>query len=255
MERWRVHDRDFELSEIDPGATHDAPGDEATTKEAFKALRKELADWQQRLYAEKTQSLLVVIQAIDGGGKDSTIKKVFRGVNPQGCCVTSFKAPTEHELAHDFLWRVHNAAPEHGEIGVFNRSHYEDVLIVRVHELVPEKVWRGRYRIINEFERGLVEAGTTIVKLFLHLSKDEQKRRFDTRQADPTKHWKYKPEDEIERQYWDDYQLAFREAIAETSTDEAPWYVVPADHKWYRNWVVATILTDTFKRMNPQYPS
>jgi PPK2 family polyphosphate:nucleotide phosphotransferase len=256
VEQWQVKPgADVDLSAIDPASIDGAPGDEEATKEAFKALRHELADAQERLYAEKAQSLLVVIQAIDGGGKDSTIKKVFRGVNPQGCRVASFKKPTEQELAHDFLWRVHKVTPETGEIGVFNRSHYEDVLIVRVHNLVPERVWRERYDIINAFEHGLLQARTRIVKLFLHISKDEQKRRFEKRQENPTKRWKYKSEDEEERKYWDDYQAAFRDAIANTSTDEAPWFVVPADNKWYRNWVVATILAETLRDMDPQYPA
>ena len=250
MERWRTSD----LRSVDPDSVDGAPGDRAATTTEFERLRAELDVWQEKLYAEKRQALLVVIQAIDGGGKDGTIGKVFRGVNPQGCRVTSFKAPTDEELAHDFLWRVHKATPEHGEIGVFNRSHYEDVLIVRVHELVPEKVWRERYRIINEFEHNLAEANTTVVKFFLHISKEEQKRRFDKRKKDPTKRWKFRPEDEHEREYWDAYQDAFAEAIAETSTGEAPWHVVPANNKWYRDWVVASVLDATFRRMNPQYP-
>ncbi len=251
MERWRVSD----LTKVDSTSTDGAPGDEAATKDAFKALRHELADWQERIYAEKRQSLLVVIQAIDGGGKDSTIKNVFRGVNPQGCRVTSFKEPSEDELAHDFLWRVHKGTPAKGEIGVFNRSHYEDVLVVRVHDIVPESVWRPRYRTINDFERGLTEANTRIVKFFLHISKDEQARRFKKRQENPATRWKYNPDDEKKRERWDDYQTAFRDAIADTSTDEAPWYVIPADHKWFRNWVAATILVDTLRAMNPQYPA
>ncbi|HZN15214.1 MAG TPA: PPK2 family polyphosphate kinase, partial [Acidimicrobiales bacterium] len=182
-------------------------------------------------------------------------KNVFKGVNPQGCRVASFKKPSEEELAHDFLWRVHKVTPKRGEIGVFNRSHYEDVLVVRVHDLVPEPVWQERYDIINDFEHNLSQAGTRIVKLFLHISKDEQQRRFEKRQENPSKRWKYKPEDEEERKYWDDYQAAFGDAIAQTSTDAAPWYVVPANHKWYRDWVVATILTTTVAAMDPQYPA
>jgi PPK2 family polyphosphate:nucleotide phosphotransferase len=251
MELWRTSDG----TSVDPGSTDGAPGDHDATREAFRDLRDQLAGWQERLYAEDAQSLLMVLQAIDGGGKDSTIKKVFRGVNPQGCRVTSFKVPSDDELDHDILWRVHKAAPAKGEIGIFNRSHYEDVLVVRVHELVPEAVWRARYGVINDFEHGLAAAGTRIVKFFLHISKDEQARRFEKRKADPTKRWKYKPEDEKEREYWADYQAAFSEAIANTSTDEAPWYVIPADHKWYRNWAVAKILVDTLADMNPQYPA
>jgi PPK2 family polyphosphate:nucleotide phosphotransferase len=250
MQRWRVR----ELAEVDPDSTEGAPGDRDATTAAFKDLRDELIDWQERLYAEHKQSLLVVLQAIDGGGKDGTIKTVFEGVNPQGCRVTSFKAPSDEELAHDFLWRVHKATPARGEIGVFNRSHYEDVLVVRVHDLVPESVWRPRYAIINNFEAALTAAGTRIVKFFLHISKDEQADRFEKRKTDPNKRWKYNPDDEKERERWDDYQAAFAEAIATTSTDDAPWYVVPADHKWYRNWVVASALVDALREMNPQYP-
>jgi PPK2 family polyphosphate:nucleotide phosphotransferase len=255
MKRWLAGGAGFDLSAIDPDGTDGAPGDEDATKAAFKALRHELADWQERLYAESSQALLIVLQAIDGGGKDSTIKKVFRGVNPQGCRVVSFKEPSEEELAHDFLWRVHKRAPAKGEFGVFNRSHYEDVLVVRVHNMVPEPVWRDRYHVINAFEHGLTQADTRIVKFFLHISKEEQARRFKSRQERPDKHWKYNPGDEKERQHWDDYQAAFADAITATSTDEAPWYVVPANHKWYRNWVVASILVDTLRDMNPQYPA
>ena len=251
MVRWQGG----KLADVDPGSTADAPGDKDETIDAFEKLRDEIDDWQQRLYAEREQALLVVIQAIDAGGKDGTIKKVFTGVNPQGVRVTSFKEPSEDELAHDFLWRVHKATPGKGEIGVFNRSHYEDVLIVRVHDIVPEKVWRARYGIIRDFERSLVAARTRVVKLFLHISEDEQKQRFEARQENPDKHWKYNPADEKERERWDDYQRAFEDAINETSTDDAPWYVIPANHKWYRNWLVATILVDTLREMNPQYPT
>jgi PPK2 family polyphosphate:nucleotide phosphotransferase len=254
--QWRVPPgTQLDLAAIDPASTDDAPGDEDATGDVFKALRHELADLQLRLYAEGTQALLVVLQAIDGGGKDGTIRKVFRGVNPQGVRVTSFKQPSEEELRHDFLWRVHENTPEKGEIGVFNRSHYEDVLIVRVHDIVPEAVWRPRYRIINDFEHGLAAAGTRIVKFFLHISKNEQARRFAKRQEDPEKRWKYNAADEKERAFWDDYQAAFRDAITETSTDAAPWYVVPADNKWYRDWVVASTIVDTLRDMDPRFPA
>jgi PPK2 family polyphosphate:nucleotide phosphotransferase len=255
MSKWRIKPgADVVLADIDTAATPDAPGDKDATVDAFKALRHELRDWQRAFYAEKERALLVVFQAIDGGGKDSTIRKVFMGVNPQGCRVTSFKEPSERELAHDFLWRVHAVAPEKGEIAIFNRSHYEDVLIVRVHELVPEPVWRERYRIINDFEHNLAEAGTRIVKFFLHISREEQQRRFESRQRVPEKRWKYNPADEKEAKHWDDYQAAFADALDHTSTEEAPWHVIPADHKWYRNWAVATVLVDTFRELNPQYP-
>jgi PPK2 family polyphosphate:nucleotide phosphotransferase len=255
MPPWRIPaGHAVDLATIDPAAVNDAPGDKDATVAAFKQLRHELREWQRALYAERKQALLVVFQAIDGGGKDSTIRKVFMGVNPQGCRVTSFKQPTERELAHDFLWRVHAATPEKGEIGIFNRSHYEDVLVVRVHELVPESVWRDRYRIINDFEHNLAAAGTRIVKFLLHISRDEQERRFESRQSTPEKRWKWNPADEAEAKHWDDYQAAFADAVEKTSTDEAPWFVIPANHKWYRNWAVATVLAETLREMNPQYP-
>ena len=242
------------LPDRDPGATHGAPGDERITAAVANELNNELAELQNRLSAEAGQSLLVVLQAIDAGGKDGTIRRVFSGVNPQGCEVTSFKVPTEEELAHDFLWRVHKAVPAKGEIGIFNRSHYEDVLVVRVHELVPKSVWRARYRMINDFERLLTASGTTIVKFFLHISKEEQAARFRKRLEQPQKNWKFRQGDLDERAYWDEYQHAFEEALTKTSTEDAPWYVIPANHKWYRDWSVLTILVETLRRMDPKYP-
>ena len=200
------------------------------------------------------ERLLVVLQAIDAGGKDGTIRSVFDGVNPQGVKVTSFKKPSAEELAHDYLWRVHHHTPAAGEIAIFNRSHYEDVLVVRVHGLVPEPRWRARYRHIREWERMLHDEGTTIVKLFLHISKDEQRERLQERIDDPTKRWKWHPGDLAERQRWDDYQLAFAEAIAETSTDRAPWFVIPANRNWFRNLVVSGILVETLEAMAPRIP-
>jgi PPK2 family polyphosphate:nucleotide phosphotransferase len=256
MAAWRIEPgSSVDLGAIDPASTVGAPGDKEATNEAMRQIRDEIAELQVPLYAESTQALLVVLQAIDGGGKDGTIRKVFKGVNPQGCRVASFKKPTERELAHDFLWRVHQVVPQKGEIGVFNRSHYEDVLVVRVHNLVPESEWRPRYRIINDFEHGLAAAGTRIVKFLLHISREEQQRRFEKRKTTPEKQWKYKPEDEEEAKYWDDYQAAFRDAVAQTSTPDAPWYVIPADNKWYRNWAVASVVLDALKDMNPQFPS
>jgi PPK2 family polyphosphate:nucleotide phosphotransferase len=253
--RWRVAPgTDVDLDALDAASTEGAPGDKQETKAALDDLRKRLRELQDRLWAEQKQSLLVVLQAMDGGGKDGTIKHVFRGVNPQGCRVTSFKKPTEDELAHDFLWRVHKVTPALGEIGIFNRSHYEDVLVVRVHDLVPEPVWRGRYELINAFESGLAAASTRVVKFYLHISKEEQAERFRRRLERPDKRWKFKTGDLAERERWDDYMKAFREAIAETSTEVAPWYVIPADKKWYRNWAVLTTLLDVLHDMDPQYP-
>jgi PPK2 family polyphosphate:nucleotide phosphotransferase len=211
-----------------------------------------LFELQERLYAEHSRALLVVFQAMDTGGKDGTIKRVFRGVNPTGCQVTSFKAPSEEELAHDFLWRIRKAVPRYGHIGIFNRSHYEDVLIVRVRELVPEPIWRGRYERINTFERDLVESGVQILKFFLHISKDEQKERLEARLADKDKLWKFDVGDLAERKRWDDYQKAYAEALAKCSTRWAPWIIVPANRKWFRDLVVASAIVDKLESMDPQ---
>ena len=253
--RWRVEPgTEVRLADIDTAGKAGAPGDKKATGEASKEQYDRLADLQERLYAEGERSLLVVLQALDAGGKDGTIKHVFRGLNPAGCRVVSFKVPSEEERAHDFLWRVHAHTPGKGEVVVFNRSHYEDVLIVRVHDLVPPDVWRPRYEFINDFEANLSAAGTRVVKLFLHISKEEQAKRFQARLDDPSKHWKFRTGDLAERARWDDYAAAFEEAITRTSTAQAPWYIVPADRKWYRNWAVGRILVETLDDMNPQYP-
>jgi PPK2 family polyphosphate:nucleotide phosphotransferase len=253
--RWRIQPgKAVDLRDIDPSSTAGGPDDKAAAHATFPELWDGLLDLQERLYAESGRSLLVVLQAMDAGGKDGTIEHVFKGLNPQGVRVSSFKAPTEEELAHDFLWRIHQQAPRHGEIGVFNRSHYEDVLVVRVHELVPKSVWKARYEHIRAFEQALVDGGTAIVKLYLHISKEEQAERLQARLDDPTKHWKFRAGDLAERERWDDYRAAFEDAIAETSTEDAPWYVVPGDHKWYRNWAVLRILTETLEAMDPQFP-
>jgi PPK2 family polyphosphate:nucleotide phosphotransferase len=253
--RWRVAPgTKVDLGEIDARSTDGAPGDKADTQEVVDGLHEELAGLQERLYAEGERSLLVVLQAIDAGGKDGTIKHVFRGLNPAGSRVVSFKVPSEEERSHDFLWRVHARTPAKGEVVVFNRSHYEDVLVVRVHDLVPEKVWRPRYEFINDFEANLAAAGTRIVKLYLHISKEEQAERFRARLDDPSKRWKFRTGDLEERKRWDDYVGAFEEAISRTSTDHAPWYVIPADRKWYRNWAVSRILVETLEDMDPRYP-
>ncbi|MGI8541366.1 MAG: polyphosphate kinase 2 family protein [Rubrobacteraceae bacterium] len=216
--------------------------------------RKRIQELQARQYAENKQGLLIVLQAMDTGGKDGTIKHVFSGVNPQGCRVSSFKAPNPEEANHDFLWRYHKSAPARGRIGIFNRSHYEDVLVVRVKNLVPEDVWRPRYGLINDFERALTLNGISVIKFYLHISKDEQKRRLESRLADPDKRWKFSKNDIKERAFWDDYQRAFEDAINNTSTEQAPWYVVPANKKWYRNLVVARTIADTLEAMDPEFP-
>ena len=255
LDRLRVQPRSgAHLHRVDAAATAGAPGDKKVTEGASLALNRELSDLQERLWAENRRSVLVVLQAMDAGGKDGAIRRVFGGVNPQGCRVTSFKAPSEEELAHDFLWRINKATPRNGEIAIFNRSHYEDVLIVRVHDLVPKSVWSGRYAIINSFEANLAASGTTIVKFFLHISKEEQAERFRKRLENPEKHWKFRMADLEERRYWDEYQRAFEDALTETSTEVAPWYVIPADKKWYRDWAVLSLLVATMRAMDPQYP-
>jgi len=216
--------------------------------------RDKLREIQEVLYAESKQSLLVVLQAMDAGGKDGTIDYIFSGVNPQGCQVTSFKVPSTLEKEHDFLWRIHAAAPRDGMIGIFNRSHYESVLVERVHEIVPKSKWRKRYDHINAFEQMLHDEGTRVVKFFLHISKKEQLERIQARLDDPKKNWKYNPDDLTERKRWDDYMEAFEDLLTRCSSDTCPWYVVPADHKWYRNWVISDILVRTLKEMNPKYP-
>ena len=254
-DRWRVRPGTrLDLSTIATDTTEGAPGDKKATQALFPEMLDVLRETQERLWAERRQSLLIVLQAIDAGGKDGTIEHLFKGMNPVGARVASFRAPNEDELAHDFLWRVHKQTPAHGEIVVFNRSHYEDVLVVRVHDIVPEAVWRPRFAHIRAFEDNLGAARTRIVKLFLHISKEEQAARFQARIDEPDKRWKFRRDDLKERRRWDDYQHAFAEAISETSSDGAPWYVIPADRKWYRNWAVTRIVQESLDDMAPQYP-
>lgn len=229
------------------------PDREAAEAE-FSTLRDELILLQRKLYAENKRRILIVLQAMDAGGKDGTIRKVFRGVNPQGVRVTSFKAPSKKELAHDFLWRIHRPVPANGMIGVFNRSHYEDVLVVRVHNLVPEEVWRPRYKMINNFESMLVGSGTTILKFYLHISKEEQRQRFQARLDDPHKNWKFSLEDLDKRKLWGQYMAAYQEMLEKTTTGLAPWYVIPADQKWYRNLAIMRVIIDELRKLNPQFP-
>jgi PPK2 family polyphosphate:nucleotide phosphotransferase len=217
-------------------------------------LIEQLSLLHNRLYAEATRSLLLILQGLDASGKDGTIRSVLTGVNPQGCRIVSFKEPSANELAHDYLWRVHLACPERGEIAIFNRSHYEDVVAARVRGLVPKPVWKRRPRQIREFERLLVDEGTTVVKVFLHVSRDEQGKRLHERLVDPEKAWKFRQSDLDDRARWDDYMRAYEEVLSETSTRWAPWYVVPADHNWVRNVAVARILVETLKRIDPRLP-
>ena len=242
------------LADIDPDESEGYKRKRDVADE-LKRHRDRISDLQARLYGEQKRSLLIVLQAMDTGGKDGTIKGVFQGVNPQGCQVWSFKAPSNEEAAHDFLWRYHQKAPPKGMIHIFNRSHYEDVLIVRVKDLVPESVWRPRYEAINQFEYALTADGVTVLKFFLHISRDEQKRRLESRLQDPDKRWKFSSNDLKERAWWDDYQAAFEDAVNECSTAYAPWYVVPANKKWYRNLVVARTIADTLEAMNPKFPA
>lgn len=214
----------------------------------------ELAALHDLLYAEHKHALLIVLQGMDAAGKDGTIRHVMSGVNPQGCRVTCFKVPSDQELEHDYLWRVHQAVPERGTIGIFNRSHYEDVLVPRVHKLLPKKVIEQRYREINDFERMLAANGVTILKFFLHVSREEQARRLQARLTDPSRHWKASAADFQERQYWTDYQAAYEAVLSRCSTAAAPWYVIPADHKWFRNWAVSRLMVRALKSLKMSYP-
>jgi len=241
------------LKKIDPDDT----GPYTSPEKAEKPLRKhidELIGLQNLLYAENRRSLLIILQGMDTSGKDGTIRHVMSGLSPLGVQVKAFKAPTEEELAHDFLWRVHKEVPRHGFIGIFNRSHYEDVLIVRVRELVPRDVWKARYEQINQFEKALTKNGVIILKFFLHISKGEQKRRLEQRLADPTRYWKFSLHDVEERGYWSGYRKAYEAALSRCSTKWAPWHVVPANKKWYRNLVVAETVVRTLRDLDMEYP-
>lgn len=242
------------LDEIDPDFHQGLDKHDDEVEERTEAARERMRDLQERLYAEGKQSLLIVLQALDTGGKDGTIKHVMRGLNPAGVCVAGFKRPSTEELAHDFLWRVHPHAPAKGHISVFNRSHYEDVLVVRVHSLVSERIWGRRYDQINEFEELLAENGTRILKFFLYISRDEQKERLQKRLDNPDKHWKFDPADLKERKLWDDYIEAFEEALTRCSTETAPWFIIPANRKWFRNMIVAEIIAEALEEMDPQFP-
>jgi len=242
----------FRLSKFDAGDTHGVSKSQAA--KALPGHVEKLAALHDLLYAEHKRSLLIVLQGMDAAGKDGTIKHVMSGVNPQGCTVTSFKQPSTQELDHDFLWRIHAAVPPKGSIGIFNRSWYEDVLITRVHGLVPPDVWKQRYSEINDFEKMLTENNVRILKFFLHMSNKEQARRFDERLADPRKNWKASPADFKEREHWDEYQSAYEDAIAKCGTKDAPWYVIPSDHKWFRNFAVGDVIVRTLESFRMRYP-
>ena len=241
------------LKDIDPSSSPGWKNKESAADQLAKNL-VDLESLQYLLYAEAKRSLLIVLQGIDAGGKDGTIRHVMGGFNPQGARVTSFKVPAGEEKQHDYLWRVHKAMPGAGEIGIFNRSHYEDVLVVRVHNLVPEQVWKKRYEQINNFEQMLAENGTQIVKFFLYIDRDEQKKRFEDRLKDPAKNWKFSAADVEERKYWDQYASAFETAIEKCSTPWAPWYIIPANRKWFRNLAVSEIVISTLREMKLESP-
>lgn len=241
------------LDKWDPADTFGWDKDHKMKASLAKTIEK-LDNLQYLLYAEHKRALLVVLQGLDAAGKDGTIRHVMSGVNPQGCRVTSFKQPTSEELTHDFLWRVHKAVPPIGDIGIFNRSHYEDVLVVRVHNLQPKEVWSRRYDQINDFERTLEENNVRILKFFLHISKDEQKRRFQQRLEDKTRQWKISEADFAERKYWDDYTKAYEAVLTKCSTAHSPWYIIPSNKKWFRNLAVSHIITETMDEMRMKFP-
>lgn len=247
-----VYGKKLKLADHDPADTDGYDEKSALEQTAHHCAK--IAKWQSKLYAEKKQSLLIVLQALDAGGKDGTINHVLSALNPQGATVTGFKQPTAEDLAHDFLWRIHPHAPAKGNIAIFNRSHYEDVLVTRVHKLVDHKTCKTRYQRIRQFEDLLADSGTRVVKFFLNISKEEQLARFGERLKDPARNWKISDGDYREREYWDDYITAFEDAIRATSTAAAPWYIIPANHKWYRNLVVSRIIHHALKEMHPKYP-
>jgi len=241
------------LGKIDAGY-HGAFENEEAVSAELNNYSQRLTELQALMYAENKHSLLIVLQAMDGGGKDGTIHHVMAAMNPQGCSVVGFKVPTAEELAHDYLWRIHKMTPAKGHITVFNRSHYEDVLVVRVHSLVSKEIWSKRYNEINEFERELANSGTTIVKFFLHIDKEEQLKRFHDRLNEPDKQWKITDSDYTEREYWDEYQRAYMDALSKCSFNYAPWYIIPANHKWFRDLAVSQILVETLEGLKMKYP-
>lgn len=243
----------LELSHIDPDF-HGHHEDHASALGELEAVRKDISALQNLLYAEAERSLLIILQALDAGGKDGTVNHVLSAMNPQGCNVTGFKQPTSEEIAHDFLWRIHKHTPGKGTVAIFNRSHYEDVLVVRVHNSVSKDVWSKRYDLINEFERLLVSSGTHVLKFFLYISKEEQLRRFKDRLDDKNKQWKISESDYKERTYWRDYTEAFEDALSRCSTPHAPWFVIPSNHKWFRNLAVSHIICGTMRRFGMEMP-
>ena len=265
IEQYRIQPKEkVDLSKRATRRPDDADKKDITEKLMPENIQK-MADLQERLYAENRYALLICLQAMDAAGKDGAIKHVMKGFNPQGVQVASFKVPSSEENDHDYLWRIHRQVPRRGEIGIFNRSHYEDVLVSRVHdlvvksqlppELITEDIWQQRYRQIRDYERYLTENGTVILKFFLHVSKDEQKERLLERINDPEKNWKFSPSDTHERTYWDKYMQAYEHMLSETSTEKAPWYVLPADNKWYTRFLVSEIILQKMKEIDPQFPT
>jgi len=242
------------LSEWDADDQGEFRGNKDEARIEVKKLNDRLEELQELLYAEHKHQVLVILQAMDTGGKDGAIRHVFEGVNPQGTRVANFKEPSQEELDHDYLWRVHKQVPGKGELTIFNRSHYEEVLIVRVHKLVPEEVWKRRYDQINAFEQMLAETGTTILKFYLHIDKDEQKKRLQARLDHTDKHWKFRKGDLAERKLWPEYMQAYEDVLNKTSTDQAPWYIVPANHKWYRDLVISSVLVETLEGLKMKFP-
>lgn len=256
IQRYLVKHQDpLSLAEIDPRSKDLYPDlDKESSAPIFDGILEEMKLWQHRLFAENSRALLVAVQAMDCGGKDGTARHVFGKLDPQGVAVYAFKRPNDEELAHDFLWRIHRRVPRRGQIGIFNRTHYEDIIAVKVKKLFADQVWQRRYRSIEDFEHLLVSEGTQVIKIFLHISKKEQQQRLQARLDDPTKHWKFEFGDLEDRQRWDQFQTAYEEMISRTSFDFAPWYVVPADRKWYRNLVVGKIVNHHLAQLNPQFP-
>ena len=245
---------ELKLKDWDPNDKGDFEGGKEEGRIEVATLNRKLEALQELLYAEGKHKVLIVLQAMDTGGKDGTIRRVFEGVNPQGVKVASFKVPTQEELSHDYLWRVHKEAPGNGQIVIFNRSHYEDVLVVRVHKLVPPEVWKKRFDQINRFEQLLAENGTTILKFYLHIDLDEQKERLQARLDEPDKNWKFSLGDLKERKLWPDYMQAYEDVLSKTSTKYAPWYIIPANRKWYRDLVISSVLVKTLEGLKMKFP-
>jgi PPK2 family polyphosphate:nucleotide phosphotransferase len=255
VKRYRIDpDADVNLDKFDPDDTSLVPDGKQAGREENEKMQEKLRELQEKLYADRRHKLLIILQGMDTSGKDGTVRHVMGAFDPSGVRVVPFKKPTETELAHDYLWRVHAQVPGSGEVVVFNRSHYEDVLVVRVHNLVAEDVWKQRYDQINEFERMLTDTGTTILKFFLHISAKEQKKRLTERIEDPTKRWKFQHGDIEERKLWGDYRKAYEVALRKTSTEWAPWWVVPANAKWYRNYIVGSVIVKAMEKMDLKYP-